>query len=69
MDSLCSVMKLSRLYFEATGDARPFDERWRTAIQLIIRTFREMQRPLTPLNFTSVRAFFLGRRPCRVVET
>ena len=58
MDSLCSVMKLGRLYFEATGDATPFDSRWREAIKLILHTFRQMQSPLDPTNFTQVNYTF-----------
>ena len=58
MDSLCSVLKLGRLYFEATGDATPFDSRWREAVQLIIHTFYAMQAPLDPTNFTQINYTF-----------
>ena len=58
MDSLCSVLKLGRLYYEATADARPFDARWRDAVRLIIHTFRAMQAPLDPTNFTSINYTF-----------
>ena len=43
MDSLCSVLKLGRLYFEATEDPSPFDGRWREAVGLILDTFYAMQ--------------------------
>lgn len=58
MDSLCSVLKLGRLYYEATGDATPFDGRWREAVELIIHTFYAMQAPLDPTNFTQVNYTF-----------
>ena len=58
MDSLCSVLKLSRLYYSATHDARPFDARWREAVALILHTFRAMQQPLDPTNFTRVNYTF-----------
>ena len=58
MDSLASVLKLSRLYHAATADARPFDGRWRAAVGAIIDTFRAMQAPLSPRNFTSVNYTF-----------
>jgi meiotically up-regulated gene 157 (Mug157) protein len=58
MDSLSSVMKVSRLYYNTTGDARPFNQRWRDAIALIIHTYRAQQDPLTPRNFTSVNYTF-----------
>jgi meiotically up-regulated gene 157 (Mug157) protein len=58
MDSLAAVMKVGRLYYNVTEDARPFDGRWREAIALIIHTFRAQQQPLDPTNFTSVNYTF-----------
>ena len=59
MDSLSSVLRLGRLYHEATGDAAPFaNTRWLGAVELILQTFEEQQRPLTPDNFTRVNYTF-----------
>lgn len=37
------VMKVGRMYYQNTADARPFDKRWREAIHTILSTFRAMQ--------------------------
>ena len=58
MDSLSSTLRLSRKYYESTGDATPFDAEWRAAVATIVRTFREQQKPLTPDNFTQVNYTF-----------
>ena len=57
MDSLCSVLRLGRLYFDATNESAIFDEKWEQAMELILETFEAMQRPLTPDNFTQVHTF------------
>ncbi|MFT3918060.1 glycoside hydrolase family 125 protein [Cloacibacterium sp.] len=44
VDSLCYVMRLSYHYWKTTGDASIFDEDWRNAMLLILKTFREQQR-------------------------
>jgi hypothetical protein len=44
VDSLCYPIRLAHGYWRATGDASPFDEAWREAMRLVIRTFREQQR-------------------------
>lgn len=44
IDSLCYPIRLAHGYWKMTGDTTPFDSRWREAMQLIIRTFREQQR-------------------------
>ncbi len=44
IDSLCYPIRLSYLYWKATGDTSPFDLRWQDAIILILKTFREQQR-------------------------
>ena len=44
LDSLCSVIRLSYGYWKATGDAAPFDSRWREAMRLIVATMRTQQR-------------------------
>lgn len=58
MDSLAAVLKVGRLYFNVTQDARPFDARWRQAVALILHTFRAQQTSLDPTNFTSVNYTF-----------
>jgi uncharacterized protein len=44
IDSLCYTVRLAHGYWKATGDTSPFDARWRTAAQTIVKTFREQQR-------------------------
>ena len=44
IDSLCYPVRLAYRYWKTTGDASPFDEEWREAMDLIPRTFREQQR-------------------------
>ena len=65
MDSLSSVLRLGRLYHDATGDVTPFGARWREAVALIVSTFQEMQRPLTAANYTRCNYTFttLTREP------
>lgn len=44
VDSLCYVMRLSYHYWKTTGDSSIFDEDWKKAMLLILKTFREQQR-------------------------
>ena len=44
IDSLCYPVRLAHGYWQATGDREPFDDSWREASKLIVRTFREQQR-------------------------
>lgn len=44
IDSLCYVIRLSFGYWKATGNISVFDEQWKKAALLIIKTFREQQR-------------------------
>jgi len=44
IDSLCYPIRLAHGYWQATGDASPFDAQWRTAAEAILRTFTEQQR-------------------------
>jgi meiotically up-regulated gene 157 (Mug157) protein len=44
VDSLCYTIRLAHGYWKATNDTAPFDDTWRQAISLIVRTFREQQR-------------------------
>lgn len=53
IDSLCYPIRLAYTYWLATGDTSIFDENWRKAMKLILRTFREQQRKdsLGPYSF------------------
>ena len=44
IDSLCYPIRLAHGYWQATGDAGPFDAQWRVAAEAILRTFTEQQR-------------------------
>lgn len=44
IDSLCYPIRLAYGYWKTSGDTSPFDESWREAIRLTVRTFREQQR-------------------------
>ena len=44
IDSLCYPIRLAYGYWKASGDASVFSLRWREAMKLIVKTFREQQR-------------------------
>ncbi|MCQ6959326.1 glycoside hydrolase family 125 protein [Mucilaginibacter aquariorum] len=44
IDSLCYPIRLAYKYWKLTGDSTPFDARWKTAIQSVLKTFKEQQR-------------------------
>ena len=44
IDSLCYTVRLAHGYWKATGDTSIFDDKWREATRLIVKTFREQQR-------------------------
>ncbi len=44
IDSLCYPVRLAYKYWKLTGDISPFDAQWKTAIQSILKTFKEQQR-------------------------
>ena len=44
IDSLCYPIRLAHKYWKLTGDTTPFDEQWKEAIQLTVKTFKEQQR-------------------------
>lgn len=44
IDSLCYPIRLSFGYWKTTGDKSVFDEDWKKAMQLIVKTFKEQQR-------------------------
>lgn len=44
VDSLCYPIRLAHGYWRRAGDLTPFDDAWREAMRLVLRTFREQQR-------------------------
>ncbi|MCC6290020.1 MAG: glycoside hydrolase family 125 protein [Chitinophagaceae bacterium] len=44
IDSLCYPVRLAYNYWKITGDTSPFDDKWKQAMQLVVKTFREQQR-------------------------
>lgn len=44
IDSLCYPIRLSYKYWKTTNDTSPFDSRWKEAIALTLKTFKEQQR-------------------------
>ncbi|MEB1528143.1 glycoside hydrolase family 125 protein [Xanthomonas sp. WHRI 7945] len=44
IDSLCYPIRLAHEYWRASGDTAPFDDDWRAAMHVVVRTFREQQR-------------------------
>ncbi|MFD0793912.1 glycoside hydrolase family 125 protein [Mucilaginibacter litoreus] len=44
IDSLCYPIRLGYKYWKLTGDTTPFDARWKSAIQSVLKTFKEQQR-------------------------
>ncbi|MCP9751162.1 glycoside hydrolase family 125 protein [Ferruginibacter sp. HRS2-29] len=44
IDSLCYPIRLAHKYWKLTGDTKPFDSKWKAAIALTLKTFKEQQR-------------------------
>jgi len=44
VDSLCYPIRLAYAYWKTTNDASVFDEDWKSAMKLILKTFKEQQR-------------------------
>lgn len=44
IDSLCYPIRLAYKYWKLTGDTSPFDAKWKSAIQNVLKTFKEQQR-------------------------
>ncbi|MDQ6901392.1 MAG: glycoside hydrolase family 125 protein [Bacteroidota bacterium] len=59
IDSLCYPLRLAHRYWKLTGDTKPFDEKWKQAIQLTLQTFKEQQRKENqgPYSFQRVTAW------------
>ncbi|MDB6100015.1 MAG: metal-independent alpha-mannosidase, partial [Gammaproteobacteria bacterium] len=56
IDSLCHPVRLAHGYWRATGDIEPFDDEWREAMALVVKTFREQQRRGAPGPYRFRRA-------------
>jgi len=44
IDSLCYPIRLAYHYWMETGDTAPFDDSWKEAMLLVVKTFKEQQR-------------------------
>lgn len=44
IDSLCYPIRLAYHYWKLTGDATPFDDQWKSAIEATLKVFKEQQR-------------------------
>ena len=44
VDSLCYPIRLAYRYWKETGDPSPFDNDWKEAMRLVVKTFKEQQR-------------------------
>ncbi len=53
IDSLCYPIRLAYHYWKETGDTSVFDDRWVSAMEAVVRTFKEQQRKdnLGPYTF------------------
>lgn len=65
IDSLCYPIRLSYMYWKATGDRDAFDDQWRAAMNLIVETFRVEQRLAgpSPYRFGRKAAWFYDNSP------
>jgi len=48
LDSLCYPIRLAYGYWKKTGGVEPFDARWQSAMNVVVRTMREQQRKNGP---------------------
>lgn len=62
IDSLCYVVRLAYGYFAHTNDVSPFDQRWREAMQLLVKTLRTEQRK------DGTSPYFFVRRTDNVID-
>lgn len=65
IDSLCYPIRLAYNFWKETGDIAPFDEHWKEAMTLVVKTFREQQRfdGLGPYSFTRETSFATDSLP------
>ncbi len=59
IDSLCYPIRLAYHYWKKSGNTSVFDEKWQSAMKLILKTFREQQRfsGKGPYSFMRVTEF------------
>lgn len=55
IDSLCYPIRLAYHYWKNTGDSSPFDQQWKQAIALILKTFKEQQQKDGPGPYSFMR--------------
>ncbi|AXI84464.1 metal-independent alpha-mannosidase [Xylella taiwanensis] len=55
VDSLCYPIRLAHAYWRASDDTTPFDDDWRDAMHIVLRTFSEQQRLETRGPYTFQR--------------
>ncbi len=65
IDSLCYPIRLAYRYWQLTGDTSPFNDRWKQAVALILKTFKEQQRKDSqgPYSFQRTTAFATDTLP------
>ncbi|KAI0786378.1 Six-hairpin glycosidase-like protein [Abortiporus biennis] len=54
IDSLCGFLKLSRSFYQATGDASFMNDNWHTAISQIFRVIKEQSQPTFDEDFNLI---------------
>jgi len=81
IDSLCYPVRLSHGYWKVTGDTTPFQARWRQAMRVVIKTFREQQRldgpgpysfrrnTLTPNDTLNLGGYGNPLKPCGLIAS
>ncbi len=81
IDSLCYPIRLAHGYMEATDDLSPFDQEWREAMRLVVKTFREQQRKdgpgpysfrrmtTTPNDTLNLNGYGNPVRPCGLIAS
>lgn len=55
VDSLCYAIRLSYQYWKATGDVSAFDEEWKEAMRLVVKTFKTEQLKDDSSKYTFLR--------------
>ncbi|KAF6740944.1 hypothetical protein DFP72DRAFT_1085755 [Ephemerocybe angulata] len=57
IDSLCGFLKLSRAYYQSTGDSSFINENWKSAVDQIFRVIHEQSQPSFDENFNFISYF------------
>lgn len=55
IDSLCYPIRLAYHYWKDTGDTKPFDDQWKSAVKATLKTFKEQQRKTSDGPYTFQR--------------